>query len=164
MKSVVASSACLLFVGLVAAGCAGMRAVEVGATQEAVRAALGAPTVQAKTSAGERWAYSSAPEGKQVWLLDFDRSRRLVSRVQGLTISRVTQVTQGQTQAEVEALIGPSYWTLRYPFRQDELVHVYRFNDAALPMCFYVGYNTSGTVSSTGMQEELRSAMMARPC
>ena len=47
-----------------------------------------------------------------MWLLDFDASGRLVSRVQGLTISRVTQVTQGQTQAEVGALIDMAQGSL----------------------------------------------------
>lgn len=103
--------------------------------------------------------------GRQVWLLDFDVNGRLTSRVQGLTIERIVQVQNGQTQAEVEALLGPSYWSLRYPFRQDELVHIYRFDDILAPMCFYVGYNDNAVVTSTGMQEEERSRhRIGRPC
>ena len=137
----------------------------MGVTEEAVRAALGAPSLQVKTSSGERWAYSSAPEGKLTWLYDFDASGRVVSRTQGLTMAGIAQVKNGQTQADVEALIGPSYWSLRYPFKQDELVHVYRFDDVVLPMCFYVGYDATKTVVSTGMQEEIRSSMrLSRPC
>lgn len=154
-------AAAILFAG----GCASMRPVEMGATQDAIRAALGAPTLQSKTSGGERWAYTTAPEGKLTWLYDFDGAGRLVSRTQGLTIDRVSQVKNGQTQSEVEALIGPSYWSLRYPFKQEELVRVYRFDDAALPMCFYVGYDAANTVVSSGMQEELRNSFrMSRPC
>lgn len=158
-------TASLLFFALLASSCANLRPVEMGATEEAVRAALGAPSLQVKTSSGERWAYSSAPEGKLTWLYDFDASGRVVSRTQGLTMAGIAQVKNGQTQAHVEALIGPSYWSLRYPFKQDELVHVYRFDDVVLPMCFYVGYDATKTVVSTGMQEEIRSSMrLSRPC
>lgn len=158
-------TASLLFFALLASSCANLRPVEMGATEEAVRAALGAPSLQVKTSSGERWAYSSAPEGKLTWLYDFDASGRVVSRTQGLTMAGIAQVKNGQTQADVEALIGPSYWSLRYPFKQDELVHVYRFDDVVLPMCFYVGYDATKTVVSTGMQEEIRSSMrLSRPC
>ena len=155
--------------GLVAllAGCVGVTPLALGSSQSEVRAAWGAPTVQTKTAAGERWTYSTAPEGRTVWLLEFDAGGRMLSRTQGLTLARVTQVQNGQTQPEVEALIGPSYWTLRYPFRPEELVHVYRFNDIITPTCFYVGYNASGVVTSTGMQEENRGHSgfgMARPC
>lgn len=155
----------LLFFTLVAAGCANLRPVEVGATQDAVRAALGAPSLQIKISGGERWAYSSAPEGRLTFLYDFDAAGRVVSQTQGLTMARISQVQNGQTQAAVEAMIGPSYWSLRYPLKPEELVHVYRFDDVALPMCFYVGYDTNNRVVSTGMQEEIRSSMRySRPC
>ena len=149
------------------AGCVGLAPLAPGASQTEVRAAWGAPTVQTKTVAGERWTYSTGPEGRTVWLLEFDAGGRLVSRTQGLTLARVTQVRNGQTQPDVEALIGPSYWTLRYPFRPEELVHVYRFNDIITPTCFYVGYNASGVVTSTGMQEENRDHSgfgRTRPC
>ena len=157
--------ALLLALALFAPGCANMRAMEIGATRDAVRATLGAPSLQFKTGNGERWAYSTAPEGKLTWLYDFDAAGRVVSRTQALTMARIAQISNGQTKAEVEATIGPSYWSLRYPYKQEELVHVYRFEDAALPMCFYVGYDATNTLISTGMQEEIRSSMrMARPC
>ena len=150
---------------LLAAGCANMRFMEIGATQEAVRAALGTPSLQVKSSNGERWAYGTAPEGKVTWLYDFDAAGRVAARTQALTMERISQLKNGQTKAEVEAMIGPSYWSLRYPFKQEELVHVYRFEDAALSMCFYVGYDATDTVVSTGMQEEIRSSMRtSRPC
>ncbi len=150
---------------LVVAGCGSMRPVAIGATQDAVRAALGPPSLQSKTSSGERWAYSTAPEGKLTFLYDFDGAGRVVSRTQALTVDRLSQVKNGQTRTEVEALIGPSYWSLRYPFKQEELVHVYRFDDVALPMCFYVGYDAANTVVSSAMQEEIRSSLrMSRPC
>ena len=150
-----------------AAGCAGVVPLTTGASQTEVRAAWGTPTGQTKTAAGERWTYSGAPEGREVWLVEFDANGRMLSRTQGLTMARVTQIQNGLTQPDVEALIGPSYWTLRYPFKPEELVHVYRFNDIITPTCFYVGYNASGVVTSTGMQEENRGPSnfgMARPC
>lgn len=148
-------------------GCAGIAQLSPGASQAEVRAAWGTPTGQIKTATSERWTYSTAPEGREVWLVEFDAGGRMVSRTQGLTVARITKIQNGQTQPEVEALIGPSYWTLRYPFKREELVHVYRFNDIVTPTCFYVGYNASGVVTSTGMQEENRGPSrfgMARPC
>jgi len=146
-------------------GCAGMVPLAPDATQADVRAAWGVPTLMTKTSNGERWTYSTAPMGRQVWFLDFGSNGRLISRVQGLTIKRIAQVQNGQTQVEVEALLGPSYWSLRYPFRQDELVHIYRFDDMLTPMCFYVGYDDKGVVTSTGMQEEEHDRRrIGRPC
>lgn len=155
----------VLVMTLAVTGCANLLPQQIGATQNAVRAALGPPTLMMKTGSGERWAYSSAPEGKLTWLYDFDASGRVVSRIQALTIERMSMVKNGQTQAEVESLIGPSYWTLRYPLKREELVHVYRFDDKALPMCFYVAYGTANTVVDIGMQEEIRSAFRSpRPC
>ena len=166
MKALRYFPAALCLVALMA-GCVGITSLAPGASQTEVRAAWGAPTLQTKTATGERWTYSTGPEGRTVWLLEFDAGGRMLSRTQGLTLTRVTQVRNGQTQPEVEALIGPSYWTLRYPFRPEELVHVYRFNDIVTPTCFYVGYNAAGVVTSTGMQEENRGHSgfgMARPC
>lgn len=159
------SVASLIGLASVMAGCAGVAQLAPNASQADVRAAWGVPTLQSKTTTGERWTYSTAPMGRHAWIVDFDGNGRLTSRVQGLTINRITQVQNGQTQAEVEALLGPSYWSLRYPFRQDELVHIYRFDDILVPMCFYVGYNLKAVVTSTGMQEEDRSRRrIGRPC
>lgn len=150
------------------AGCASLRPLEPGASTADVRAAWGTPTTQVRLPAsagrGERWAYSSALEGRTVQILSFDGAGKLVSNVQGLTPQRVAQVAIGQTQDEVEALIGPSYWSLRYPFRPEELVHVYRFMDGTFPTCFYVGYGNDGRVSSTGSREEDKGVRIMRPC
>ncbi len=163
------AGALVLLVGL--AGCVSLRPLAIGATTAEVRAAWGTPTTTARLPAGagggERWAYSSAPEGRTVQILHFDAAGKLTANVQGLTPERVAKVTVGQTADEVEALIGPSYWSLRYPFRQDELVHVYRFMDGTFPTCFYVGYDASGRVSSTGSRDEdrpERGMLPGRPC
>ena len=158
-----------LMLGLAAlmTGCVGITPLAPGASQAEVRSTWGNPTLQAKTASGERWTYSTGPEGREAWLLEFDAGGRMVSRTQGLTLARVTQVKSGLSQPEVEALIGPSYWTLRYPFKPEELVHVYRFNDIITPTCFYVGYDKAGVVTSTGMQEDDRGRSkfgMSRPC
>jgi len=150
------------------AGCGVLQPLESGASSAQVRAAWGSPTTQVRLPAadggGERWAYSSAPEGRTVQILTFDAAGKLLSNVQGLTPQRVAQIAVGQTQGEVEALIGPSYWSLRYPFRPDELVHVYRFMDGTFPTCFYVGYGSDGRVSSTGSREEDKAVRVMRPC
>ena len=163
-------SSCLAALASMAlvAGCMSLRPLEPGASTADVRAAWGAPTTQVRLPAGsgggERWAYSSAPEGRTVQILSFDGTGKLVSNVQGLTPQRVAQVVIGQTQDEVEALIGPSYWSLRYPFRPEELVHVYRFMDGTFPTCFYVGYGNDGRVISTGSREEDKGVRIMRPC
>ena len=147
------------------AGCASYSTLKLNSTQAEVRASVGAPTTQQKTATGERWAYSTGPEGLQVWILDFDRSGRLISNVQGLTFERVQRVRDGDTQEQVEALLGPSYWSVRYPDRPREITHVYRFSLDATPMCFYVGYDTQAVVTGTGMQQEERTPPRpGRPC
>jgi len=151
----------------VAAGCANYQGAAIGTPAAQVRATYGAPTLVTPLADGESWAYSGAPEGRHVQIMRFDASGKLVSNVQGLTPARIAEVAVGQTQSQVEALIGPSYWSLRYPFRQDELVHVYRLLDGSLPTCFYVGYDASGHVSSTGMRDEdrpERGMLSSRPC
>ncbi len=151
----------------ITAGCAGVTTLQPGETQAQVRAAWGTPTVIKKTATGERWTYSTAPEGNRVFLLEFDSGARLVSQVQGLTLERVSQIKNGLAQADVEALIGPSYYTVRYPFRQEELVHIYRFQNGPFPTCFYVGYDAAAIVTSTGMGDENRERTrfgMTRPC
>ena len=154
-------------VASITAGCAGVSALKPGGSQAEVRAAWGVPTVVKKTAAGERWTYSTAPEGNRVFLLEFDHNGRLLSQVQGLTLERVSQIKNGLVQADVEALIGPSYYTIRYPFKQDELVHIYRFQNGPFAACFYVGYDAAAVVTSTGMGDETRERGrfgLMRPC
>jgi hypothetical protein len=160
--------AALIFVAIaLTSGCAGIVALKTGESQADVRSHWGAPTLAQKTANGERWVYSTAPEGREVYLLDFDANGRLTSQVQGLTSARIALVQNGQKQSDVEALLGPSYYTIRYPFRQEELVHIYRLYDAQIPTCFYVGYDAGGVVTSTGMREEDRKSNLpglVRPC
>ena len=77
------------------AGCMSLRPLEPRASTADVRAAWGAPTTQVRLPAGsgggERWAYSSAPEGRTVQILSFDGTGKLVSNVQGLTPQRVAR-------------------------------------------------------------------------
>ena len=148
-------------------GCAGVAALKSGGSQAEVRAVWGTPTVVKKTTTGERWTYSTAPEGNRVFLLEFDSSGRLPSQVQGLTLERVSQIKNGLAQADVEALIGPSYYSIRYPFKREELVHIYRFQNGPVAACFYVGYDAAAVVTSTGMGDENRERGrfgLMRPC
>ena len=157
----------LAIITSLSAGCAGITALKSGETQAEVRAAWGTPTQVKKTATGERWTYSTAPEGNRVFLLEFDSGARLVSQVQGLTFERVSQIKNGLAQADVEALIGPSYYTVRYPFKQEELVHIYRFQNGPFAACFYVGYDAAAMVTSTGMGDENRERSRfgaTRPC
>lgn len=169
MKIRFAAVTAMVVIGATAltAGCVGVTALSSGVSQTGVRAAWGAPTVISQTASGERWTYSTAPEGNRVWILEFDRSGRLLSQVQGLTLDRIGRVRAGQSQADVEALLGPSYYSIRYPFKRDELVHIYRFQNVQVAQCFYVGYDASALVTSTGMGDENRERGrfgLMRPC
>ncbi len=169
MKILFTLTLTLAFVIIVSitAGCAGISTLKSGQTQAEVRAAWGTPAIIKKTTSGERWTYSTAPEGNRVFLLEFDSDARLVSQAQGLTLERVARIKNGWAQADVEALIGPSYYTLRYPFRQEELVHIYRFQNGPIAACFYVGYDAAAVVTSTGMGDENRERGrfgLIRPC
>ena len=93
------STLALAIITGVAAGCAGVTALKAGETQAEVRAAWGTPTVVKKIATGERWTYSTAPEGNRVFLLEFDGSGRLLNQVQGLTLERVSQIRNGFAQA-----------------------------------------------------------------
>ena len=141
--------------GLLVFGCASVADVAAGSRREAVLEKLGAPTERSTLAGGERFVYSGGAEGRETWMFEFDASGNLVKRFQARTMERISQVSVGLKQGEVEALLGSSKWTKRFPFLPDELVYIYRFSDDRVPMCFYVAYNTSAIVVSTGMQKEM---------
>lgn len=146
-------------------GCAAVSTIAPGSSTSDVTQRWGQPDRRDRSAAGERWIYTTLPEGRQVWRFDFDTGGRLLRQSQGLTLAQLSQIHEGMQQTAVEHEIGPSYWSLRYPYRPDELVHVYRFLADTIPMCFYVGYGDDGLVKSTGMQPEDRSnRSLHRPC
>lgn len=137
------------------AGCASPGDVAVGSRREAVLEKFGAPTERSSLASGERFTYSGSVEGRETWMFEFDARGDLVRQFQARTMERMAQVVNGLKRADVEALIGSSQWTKRFVFLPGELVYIYRFSDDRLPMCFYVTYDASATVVSTGMQKEM---------
>lgn len=147
------------------AACAPFVALKDSASREEVRAAWGGPTLVKPITGGERWIFATAPEGRETWFVDFDASGRMKRQMQVLTEARVAQIQLGQTQAEVEDLIGPSYYTIRYPFRSEELVHIYRYIKPNAPTCFYVHYGPEGKVTNTGSRDDrVGRPSLERPC
>ncbi len=156
---------------LLLSGCVGVTQLQANASQAEVLQAWGKPTSVKTMPSGERWLYSMAPEGRQAWLLDFNAQGQLVSNVQVLTPEQIAKLAIGQTREEVEALIGPDYYSLRYPFKREELVRIYRFMNVVTPTCLYVGYmgpEGQERVSSIGFRDEVRRETYLetpmRPC
>lgn len=146
-------------------GCASVGELEIGQRRDAVLAKLGAPAQKIAITGGERWTYTGGPEGHETWMLEFDAAGALVRRDQVLTLPRIAQIAVGLKQTEVEALIGPSKWTKRFPFLPDELVYIYRYRDDRVPMCFYVTYGAASSVVNTGSLKEIQgSERRGPPC
>lgn len=158
-----------LTIGLAAAlclaGCAPRGPLKERSTRDEVRASWGKPTLVQPRAAGERWVFATAPEGRVTWFVDFDEGGRLSNYLQVLTEERIQQVQPGLTQAEVEALLGPSYFTIRFPLKPEELTHIYRYMRPDAPICFYVQYDLGGKVISTGTRNDrVGNPGLERPC
>lgn len=146
------------------AGCAPSGTLKEGSTRDEVRASWGKPTLAKPRATGERWVFATAPEGRQTWFVDFDASGRMTAFDQVLTQDHVQRVQPGQTQPEVEDLIGPSYYTMRYPLQPNELAHIYRFVRPNAPICFYVYYGPEGKVLRTDYRDDRVYNALERPC
>lgn len=136
------------------AGCTSMTVVAPGASKADVRAIMGTPTSLATHANGERWIYSAIPDSYTVQFVDFDREGRVLGRMQALTAERVAQVVAGLTRLQVEALIGPSFYTTRSFMNPDEVRHVYSYMKGAIATCFYVEYGGNSVVTQTGSRPE----------
>lgn len=136
------------------AACSSMRTVAPGASRADVRAVMGTPTSLATHANGERWIYSEVPDSYSVQFVDFDREGRVLGRMQALTAERVAQVVAGLTRLQVEALIGPSFYTARSLMNPDEIRHVYSYMKGATPTCFYIEYGGNAVVARTGSRPE----------
>jgi hypothetical protein len=131
-----------------------------------VRAKWGPPTQTKKKPSGERWIYSTAMEGRETWFVEFDASGKAQQPLQVLTQERVNSLKLGMGMEDVENLIGPKYYELRYPFKSDQPVHIYRYlRSPHEATCLYVHYSPQGLVIEIGYAPDaLRVITLKRAC
>jgi hypothetical protein len=150
-------------------GCAQMPQLDsfpVSGTASDVKAKWGSPSVTRKTAFGERWIYTTAMEGRETWFVDFDEVGKAKPPVQVLTPERVSSLRIGMQIDEVESTIGPKYYELRYPFKSDQPVHIYRYlRSPHEAVCLYVHYSAQGKVVEIGYAPDaLRVITLKRAC
>jgi hypothetical protein len=135
-------------------------------SRESVRASWGNPSQIKKLGAGERWIYSTAMEGRETWFVEFDATGRAGLPLQVLTNERVKMLKPSMSVDEVENLIGPKYYELRYPFKKDEPVHIYRFlRSEHEAVCLYLHFSPTGSLTEIGYgPDALRVITLKRAC
>lgn len=132
------------------AGCAAAvgQQVHTGMTESEVLGIGGKPAREQKLPGGETaWDYTLQPSGYFTWRVVYGRDGR-VREVRNLaTRENSLKITQGMTEADVEAIMGPTfireaYWTGNYSIG-------YRFMDDATFMMLTVLMSKSGQVTGT---------------
>jgi hypothetical protein len=78
-----------------------------GTPREAVIARLGQPTGVVPLPDGERLQYSLQPFGQYAWMVDLDRTGRVVQARQVLDETDFNRIQAGWTRADVEREFGP---------------------------------------------------------
>lgn len=148
------------------AACAPSGILKERSTREEVRASWGEPKQVKPRASGERWIFTTAPDGGRVtWFVDFDETGRLGNYVQVLTEERAMQVKPGWTRAQVEDWLGPSYYSIRFPLKREEITHIYRYMKPDIPICFYVDYDLADKVIATGTRNDrVGNPGLERPC
>jgi hypothetical protein len=78
-----------------------------GTSREAVIARMGPPTGVVPLPDGERLQYSLQPFGQYAWMVDLDRTGRVVQARQVLDEIDFNRIQAGWTRADVEREFGP---------------------------------------------------------
>jgi hypothetical protein len=137
---------------LAAAGCVsyGPRSLAPGATIEATRQSLGAPTAEtAQPDGGRRLEYARGPFGRHTYMLDFDSTGHLQRWRQVLNEANFNAIQPGMDATEVLALIGHSHeHRIVGIAERRQTVWAYRYET---PFCqwFQVGIDARGKVMDT---------------
>lgn len=119
----------LLAAGLLSACVSyGPGALRTGADEYQVAAVMGAPTERyALPDGGTRLAFARGPFGRHTWMVDLDRSRRVVRYEQVLGETSFARLQTGMAEQDVLLAIGPpaerkpvgikpgEVWSWRYP-------------------------------------------------
>ncbi len=137
-----------------------------GGTRDDVAAKWGPPKQVKRIGSRERWVYTTAMEGRETWFVEFDTNGRASNPVQVLTNERILGLRVGMNVDEVEDLIGPKYYELRYPFKKEEAVHIYRFlRSEREAVCLYVHYSPELRVNEIGYRPDvLRVITLQQAC
>ena len=140
----------------VAAGCASPEGQKPGTSLAAVEQALGQPTLAVPLAdGGERLLYSRQPAGQQVYHLDFDAQRRLVSVTQVLTEARFQALRDGvDTRASVLATFGPPA-LVEHVARFDGDIWTYRLLENLTPRQAHVHIDPAGVVRRVMFTDEI---------
>jgi len=150
-RALVLAAACVA-----AAGCASPQWQKPGAPLAAVEQALGRPTLVAPlANGGERLLYSRQPAGQQVYHLDFDAQRRLVSVTQVLTEARFQALRDGvDTRESVLATFGPPA-LVEHVARFDGDIWTYRLLENLTPRQAHVHIDPEGVVRRVMFTDEI---------
>jgi outer membrane protein assembly factor BamE (lipoprotein component of BamABCDE complex) len=97
-----------------AASCATMRPLPPGADRAAVERVWGTPSKVVQTAVGERWEYSSAPNGRLRSIARFSKEGALIQSGPVLNIAHFTKLQPGMSRDDVEDIIGEPYWPMIY--------------------------------------------------
>lgn len=146
----------LVSIVFVLAGCASPQWQKPGTSLDAVLQALGQPTLtEPLAGGGERLLYSRQPAGQQVYHLDFDAQRRLVSVSQVLTEARFQALRDGvDTRATVLATFGPPALVERVA-RFDGDIWTYRLMENLTPRQAHVHLDPEGIVRRVMFTDEI---------
>lgn len=122
-------------------GCLATQPLIPGADRASVEQTWGKPTRVVKTGAGERWEYSTAPQGRMRSIARFGNDGKLVQAGDVFNIEQFSKLRPGMSRDEVEDLIGAPYWPMMYN-GFPEITHlVWRWQDTQNWMCFSARFN-----------------------
>ncbi len=148
-------TAMLAGLAIALAGCAATvgHRVHTGMTESEVLGVGGKPAREHKLPSGETaWDYTLQPTGYFTWRVVIGRDGR-VREVRNLaTYENSLKIAPGMTEAEVEAIMGPTfireaYWTGNYSI-------AYRYMDDATFMILTVLMSKSGRVTAYNWQPD----------
>jgi hypothetical protein len=120
----------LVFALLVLVGCAGYspKGLQPGASEADVIKQMGTPTGRYKLpNGGTRLEYARGPQGRETFMIDFDRSGKMIEWEQVMSLRNLMAVTPGLSTEEVLVWIGHPgstqaikrqqlvLWNYRYP-------------------------------------------------
>jgi hypothetical protein len=132
------------------AGCAGYSPGPqvIGKDQAFVVTLMGEPAARQSLSGGYRLVYPRGPYGRHTYFVDLNEQGRVIQWEQVLTEENFKRIEPGNTQAAVEALIGPSFIKSQLARNRGE-VWAYRFET---PFCiwFEIEFSAQGLVRSAG--------------
>jgi hypothetical protein len=110
-----------------------------GTPREAVIARMGQPTGVVPLPDGERLQYSLQPFGQYAWMVDLDRTGRVVQARQVLDEAGFNRIHAGWTRADVEREFGPPALVDRVSSWPGPIM-TYRWKDPVGADMFYFVY------------------------